>query len=90
MVARSHVAGAGSRGWFFLSVFGRCGTGAEAEAVIPGLKDVAVVRQPIQQYGHHLGITEHTSLLAEAEIGGNDDAGLLAKLGGQMEQQRAA
>ena len=28
--------------------------------------------------------------LAEAEIGGDDDAGLLVKLGEQMEQQRAA
>ena len=37
MVVISRVAGFGSRGWFFLSVFGRCGTGAEAEAVIPGL-----------------------------------------------------
>jgi hypothetical protein len=47
----SRVAGFGSRGWFFLSVFGRCGTGAEAEAVIPGLKDVAVVRKSIEQSG---------------------------------------
>ena len=86
----SRVAGSGSRGWFFLSVFGRCGTGAEAEAVIPGLKDVAVVRQPIQQCGRHLGIAEHTAPLAEAEIGGDDDAGLLIKLGEQVEQQRAA
>ena len=86
----SRVAGSGSRVWFFLSVFGRCSTGAEAEAVIPGLKDVTVVRQPIQQSCSHLGITEHTSPLAEAEIGGDDDAGLLVKLGEQMEQQRAA
>jgi hypothetical protein len=47
----SRVAGFGSRGWFFLSVFGRCGTGAEAEAVIPGLKDVAVVGKSIEQSG---------------------------------------
>lgn len=38
----SRVAGAGSSGWFFISV-GRCGTGAEAEAVIASLKDVAPI-----------------------------------------------
>lgn len=86
----SRVAGSGSRGWFFLSDFWRCGTGAEAEAVIASLKDVAMVRKPIEQSGRHFGITEHTAPLAEAEIGGDDDAGLLVKLGEQMEQQRAA
>ena len=65
MVVISRVAGFGSRGWFFLSVFGRCGTGAEAEAVIPGLKDVAVMRQPIAQSGRQLGITEFTAPVAE-------------------------
>jgi hypothetical protein len=65
VVGISRVAGFGSRGWFFLSVFGRCGTGAEAEAVIPGLKDVAVVRKSIEQSGRHLGITEHTAPFAE-------------------------
>ncbi len=65
MVIISRVADFGSRGWFFLSVFGRCGTGAEAEAVIPGLKDVAVVRKSIEEGCGHLGITEHTAPFAE-------------------------
>ena len=65
MAVISRVAGFGSRGWFFLSVFGRCGTGAEAEAVIPGLKDVAVVRKSIEEGCGHFGITEHTAPFAE-------------------------
>ena len=51
VVVMSCVSGAGSRGWFFLSGCGCCGTGAEAEVVIPGPKDVAVVRKSIQQSG---------------------------------------
>jgi hypothetical protein len=56
----SRVAGFGSRGWFFLSVFGRCGTGAEAEAVIPGLKDVAVVGKSIEEGCGHFGIRAYS------------------------------
>ena len=65
LVVVSRVAGFGSRGWFFLSVFGRCGTGAEAKAVIPGLKDVAEVGKPIEEGCGHFGITEHTAPFAE-------------------------
>jgi hypothetical protein len=65
VVVVSRVAGFGSRGRFFLSVFGRCGTGAEAEAVIPGLKDVAVVGKSIEEGCGHFGITEHTAPFAE-------------------------
>ena len=32
-----------------------------------------VVGKPIEQSGRHLGITEHTAPLAEAEIGGDVD-----------------
>jgi hypothetical protein len=31
----------------------------EAPAVVSGLDDIAVVGQPIEQRGRHLGITEH-------------------------------
>ena len=86
----SRVARVGSRDWFFLSGFGCNGAGTEAEAVVSGLENMAVVGEPIEEGCGHLGIAEHASLLAEAEVGGDDDAGLLVKLGEQMEQQRAA
>jgi hypothetical protein len=53
VVAMPRVSGSGSRGWFLLSVFG-C-YGISAEAVILGLKDMAALRQPIQQCGRQLG-----------------------------------
>ena len=40
-------AGFGSRDWFFFSGFGCSGAGMEAEAVISGFKDMAVVGKPI-------------------------------------------
>jgi len=51
---------------------------------------VAVVRKPIEQGGGHLGIAEHLGPLAEAEVGGYDNAGALVEFAEQMEQQRAA
>jgi hypothetical protein len=51
---------------------------------------MAMVREPVEQRGGHLGITEHLGPFAEAEIGGDDDAGALVELGEQVEQQRAA
>lgn len=38
----------------------------------------------------HPGITEYMCQFAEAQIGVNDDAGLLSELAEQMEQQRPA
>jgi len=52
----------------------------EAEAVVSGLQDVAVVGKPVEESGGHLGISEDSSPLTEAEIGGDDDAGLLVQL----------
>ena len=46
--------------------------------------------QAIEQRGGHLGIAEHAGPFAEAEIGGDDDAGLFVELAEQVEQQRAA
>jgi hypothetical protein len=42
-----------------------------------GFDDVAVVRHPIQQRGGHLGITKHARPFGEAEVGGDDHAGVL-------------
>src|SRR3546814_11564987 len=49
------------------------GGSLEAEAVVSGFEDVAVMSQPVEQGGGHLGITEHAGPFAEAEIGGDDD-----------------
>ena len=46
--------------------------------------------EAVEQGGGHFGITEDGSPFAEAEIGGDDDAGALVKLAEQMEQQGAA
>ena len=48
-----------------------------------------MVGQPVQQCGGHLGVAEHPGPLAEAEIGGDDDAGSLVKFAEQVEQERA-
>ena len=71
-------------------IFGDSGAGPEPEAVISGFQDVAVMCEAIEQGRGHLGIAEHARPLAEAEVGGDDDAGLLVEFAEQMEQQRAA
>ena len=75
----SRDAGIWSSWYFFLSGFGRCGAGSEPEAVVTGFEDVTMMGQPIEQRGGHLGIAEHIRPFAEAEVGGNDDAGPLVE-----------
>ena len=70
--------------------FGGFGAGLEAEAVVSGFQDVAVVRQPVEQRGRHLGVTEDIGPFGEAEIGGDGDAGPLVELAEQVEQQGSA
>jgi hypothetical protein len=45
----------------------------EAPAVVASLDDLAVVGQPIEQRGGHLGVAEHARPFAESEVGGYDD-----------------
>ena len=59
----------------------------EAPAVVSCFEDVAVVRQAVEQRSCHLGITKHIRPFAEAEVGGDNDAGLLIELAEQVEQQ---
>ena len=81
----------GSRLGFLLSLLGLSdGTVFEPEAVVPGFQDVAVVGQAIEKSGGHLGVTEDGGPFAEAEIGGDDDAGALVELTEEMVQQSAA
>ena len=75
---------------FALSAFGFSGAGFEAEAVITGFEDVAMMGQPVEECGRHLGIAEDACPFAEAQVGCDDDAGALVELGQQMEQQGPA
>src|SRR5664279_1653522 len=45
--------------------------------------------EPVEQRRRHLGVAEYGGPFAEAEIGGDDDAGALIELAQQMEEQRA-
>ena len=55
----SRVAGVGSSVCFLLSGFGFGGAVFEAEAVIVGLDDVAMMGQAVEQRGGHLGVPEY-------------------------------
>ena len=70
----------------------RGGSGAvlEAPAVVAGLDDVAMVRQPVEQGRGHLRIAEHAGPFAEGEIGGDDDRRALIEAADQVKQQLAA
>ena len=46
-----------------------------------------MVCEPVQEGGGHFGITEHFRPFAEAEVGGDDDAGAFVEFAQQMEQQ---
>ena len=59
---------------------GDSSAGPEPEAIVSGLEDVAVMGKAIEQRGCHLGIAEHARPLAEAEVGGDDHAGLFVEL----------
>ena len=67
-----------------------CGAILEPVAVIAGLKNMAVMREPVEQCRGHLGIPEHTGPLAEAQVGGDNNAGPLIEFAEQMEQHGPA
>ena len=48
------------------------------------------MREAIQQRRGHLGVAEHAGPFGEAQVGGDDHAGVLVQLGQQVEQQGAA
>jgi hypothetical protein len=64
--------------------------GFDAPAVVAGLDDVAVVCQPIEQSGGHLGITEDARPFTEVEVGGDDDRGAFVEPADKVEQELAA
>ena len=55
--------------------FRRLVTMPEPERVVPGLDDVAVVRQSIEQCRRHLGVTKHRRPFGERQIGRDNHAG---------------
>jgi len=59
----------------------------ESPAVVAGLDDVAVMGQPVEQRGGHLGVAEHAGPFSEGEIGGDDDGGALVEPADDMEQK---
>ena len=46
--------------------------------------------EAVEQRRGHFGIAEHIRPFAEAEVGGDDDAGALIEFAEQVEQQSAA
>ena len=68
----------GSAGW---------GSGAvlEAPALVAGLDDIAVVSEPVEERGGHLGVTEDQGSFPEGQVGGDDDRGLLVEAADQVE-----
>ena len=67
-----------------------CGTVFQPEAVVAGLEDVAMMGKAIEQSRGHLGVAEGRGSLAEAQVGGNDDAGAFVGFAQQVEKQRPA
>ena len=59
----------------------------EAPTVVPGLDDVAVVGQTIEQRAGHFGVDKDARPFAEGEICRHDDGRALIELADQIEQQ---
>ena len=56
----------------------------EAVRLVTGLHDVAMVGQPVQQRRGHLGVAKHVRPFGEAQVGGDDDAGVLVQFRQQV------
>ena len=59
----------------------------KAPAVVAGFDDIAVMGEPVEQRGGHLGVAEDGRPFPEGQVGGDDDRGLLVKAADQVEQQ---
>ena len=79
----SGAAGSGRRG---------PGSGAclEAPAFVAGLDDVAVMGEPVEERGRHLGVAEDRGPFAEVEVRRHDDRGAFVEAAYQVEQELAA
>ena len=62
----------------------------EPPAGVAGLDDVAVVGQPVEHGGGHLGVAEHLRPVGKCQVGGDEQRGVLVQLADQVEQQLTA
>jgi hypothetical protein len=71
----SGLLGRGDHGCRWLSRLAwASGAVLEAPALVAGLDDLAMVREPVEERGCHLGVAgEHAWPLAEGEVRGHDD-----------------
>ena len=58
----------------------------EPPAHVTSLDDVAVVGEPVEQRGGHLGVAEHGRPFAERQVGGDHDRGLFVELADEVER----
>ena len=63
---------------------------AETVAVVASFDDVAAVGKSVERCRGHLGIAEDGGPFGEAEVGGDDRAGLFVELADQVEKQGTA
>ncbi len=57
----------------------------EAPGLVACFNDLAVMGEPVEQRGGHLGVAEDSWPFAEREVGGDDDRCPLVKPADQME-----
>src|SRR5262249_6989802 len=72
------------------SLGGVSGAVLEAPGVVSGLDDVAVMSEPVEERGGHLGVAEDAGPFAEGEVGGDDDGGTLVELADEVEEEPSA
>ena len=61
----------------------------EAVAVVTGLDDMAVMGEPVEQRGSHLGVAKDGGPFREAQVRSDHHGRAFIELAQQMEQQRA-
>ena len=71
------------------ALIGGSGAVLEAPGVVACLDDLAVVCEPVEQRGGHLGVAEDGRPFAEGEIGGDDDGSALIEPANQVEEKLA-
>jgi len=83
---RSPTGGAGSAA----RRFSRSAAMFETPAFVACLDDVAVMGNPIEQRGSHLGVAENGRPLAKGEVGGDDHRRAFVELADEVKQQLSA
>src|SRR5271166_1925137 len=68
----------------------RSGAVLEAPALVPGLDDVTVMGEAIEERRGHLWVSEHARPFTEGEIGRDEDRGALVEPADEVEEELAA